>query len=75
MERISVGGKSANFDTFYPIFSILTPKFANFAIYTPNNANLDNFFPKKGNFGQIFTSESEESEEICSQFFCLLEKK
>ena len=38
-------------------------------IYSPNNANLDNFFPKKGNFGQFFTSESEESEEICSQFF------
>ena len=39
--------KSANFDTFYPIFSIFTPKFA---IFPQKNANFDNFFPKKCNF-------------------------
>ena len=71
----SFSQKSANFHTFYPIFSIFTPKFVNFCSFIPKNANLDNFSPKKCNFEKFSTSESEKYGETFSKNSCRPGKK
>jgi len=60
--------KSANFDTFYPVFSILT-------IFPQKMLILTIFSQKNCNFGQFSTSESEKYGEIFFTIFSLVWEK
>ena len=62
--------KSANFDTFYPIFFQFLPLNLQFFPLL-----ILKIFPKKCNFEKFSTSESEKYGESFSQFFRRLGKK